>query len=105
MNKKEVPQNDFPWLLCLWLILLMAGYIILHTLFSLLSLPNPPLLSFLPGGVYLLAGLLISRWGIKIWQRKPETRTIRIGAAALILMAILSILLGLLFWITGLDQI
>lgn len=100
MNRATKPQISLTFAGCLWLCLLAAGYMLLHTLYSFASLPAPSLLYFLPAIIYILGGLLMAKQCISSRLNKNvHVVWIVLGLSGVLL------LLGCIFGVLGLHQL
>ena len=101
MNKTDEPQRESTFALCLWLGILIAGYTLLHMLYTLVSFPTPPILYFLPAAIYIISGLLMAAWCIKTLRTRPAL----VGAFLMLGVSIALLLLGAIFGGVGLQHL
>ena len=85
--------------LCLWLLILMIAYLLLHNFYAFTALPTPPLLYFLPAFIYILAGSLTGLWSL-LHIRTPSISLLAVLALGIVLLG-----LGVIFSVQGLQHL
>ena len=76
----------------------------MHTFYALTALSPPPLLSFLPGFIYLLGGLVLARWSKKLQSNHLPCGKFSIRRSIVFGLGALLLVIGGLFCVVGLQQ-
>lgn len=109
MSNRTIRQKSFPGrlgtLLCVWFFTGMPLSMLLSGIYSVLSLPLPPLFFFLSSMIYLTGGLLGGMWSRESFYRSGLSYTDVVVTLLVLIISIGFLLLGIFFLIHGFQHL